>query len=248
MPTIGFLSPPAWFDPSPAEFPSVCTDAVRVQQSPLSLPGFDWRLDSIAETEPALIAAAATLGDIGCDLVANVGTPFAWAGLASAVEARARQERLAAAAGVPVVMSGIAIIEAFAALGARRVGLACTYYSDHWRDRWAALVAASGLDVVAAQNLSQQGLMAEHDDADRDFWAPTAEQICQSVRRLAEAAPEAEAIAISGAGSRTLALVAALEAEIDRPVFGSDTALYWAAAKAAGVTLKTGVLGRLTDA
>ena len=154
MPTIGFLSPPAWFDPSPAEFPSICTDVVRVQQCPLSLPGFDWRLDSIAGTEPELVTAAATLGDMGCDLVANVGTPFAWAGLASAVEARARQERLAAAAGVPVVMSGIAIIEAFAALGARRVGLACTYYSDHWRDRWAGLVTASGLDVVAAQNLS----------------------------------------------------------------------------------------------
>jgi maleate isomerase len=89
--------------------------------------------------------------------------------------------------------------------------------------------------------------MAEHDDADRDFWAPTAEQICQSVRHLAKAAPETEAIAISGAGSRTLALVAALEAEIGKPVFGSDTALYWAAARAAGVALKPGILGRLTD-
>jgi hypothetical protein len=36
--------------------------------------------------------------------------------------------------------------------------------------------------------------------------------------------------------------------EIERPVFGSDTALYWAAAKAAGVALKPGILGRLTDA
>jgi maleate isomerase len=185
---------------------------------------------------------------MGCDLVANVGTPFAWAGLASVTEARARQERLAAAAGAAAVMTGVAIIEAFAALGARRVGLACTYYSDDWRDRWACLVAASGLDVVSAQNLSDQGLMPPHDAADRAYWTPTAEQICQSVRRLAEGAPEAEAIAVSGAGSRTLALIPALEGEIDRPVFGSDTALYWAAAKATGVALKPGILGRLTDA
>jgi maleate isomerase len=245
--TIGFISPPSWFDPSPAEFPTVCAEAVRVQQCPLSLPELDWRIDSIARTEPELIAAARTLGEMGCSLVANVGTPFAWAGLGSVTEARARQERLARAAGTPVVMSGIAIIDAFAALGVRRIGLACTYYSDDWRDRWARLVAASGLDVVSAQNLAEQGLMPPHDDADRAYWAPTAEQICESVRRLAETAPETEAIAISGAGSRTLALISTLEAEIERPVFGSDTALYWAAAKAAGVALKPGILGRLTD-
>jgi maleate isomerase len=247
--TVGFISPPGWVDPSPAEFPTVCADRVQVQQCPLSLPGFDWRLDSIARTEPELLAAARALGDMGCDLVANVGTPFAWAGQASVDEARARQGRLADAAGVPVVMSGIAIIDACTALGADRVGLASTYYSEDWTSRWARYVQASGVDVVAAQNLAGQGLMPQHDDAaDRAYWAPTAEQIAESVRRIAAAAPEAEAIAISGAGTRTLTLIHALEAETGRPVFGSDTALYWAGAKTAGVELKAGILGRLTDA
>ncbi len=246
--TIGFISPPGWADPSPAEFQAVCTDQVLVQQCPLLLPGFDWRIDSIAVTEPELMVAARTLGDMGCDVVAKVGTPFAWAGLKSVVEARARRDRLTDAAGVPVVMSGIAIIDAFAALGADRVGLACTYYSDDWTKRWARYVQASGVEVLVAQNLAEQGLVPPHDDADRAYWAPTAKQISECVRRIAEIAPKAEAIAISGAGSRTLTLISALEAETGRRVIGSDTALYWAVAETAGAKLKPGILGSLTGA
>ncbi len=246
--TVGFISPPGWADPSPAEFQAVCADQVLVQQCPLLLPGFDWRIDSIAMTEPELMVAARTLGDMGCDLVAKVGTPFAWAGLRSVAEARARRDRLADATGVPVVMSGIAILDAFAALGADRVGLACTYYSDDWTQRWARFVQASGVEVLVAQNLAEQGLMPPHDDAERAYWAPTAEQISECVRRIAKIAPKTEAIAISGAGSRTLTLVHALEAETGRPVIGSDTALYWAVARTAGVRLKPSVLGSLSDA
>ncbi len=247
-PTIGFISPPGWADPSPAEFQAVCADLVLVQQCPLLLPGFDWRIDSIAVTEPELMVAARTLGDMGCDVVAKVGTPFAWAGLGSVVEARERRDRLADAAGVPVVMSGISVIDAFAALGADRVGLACTYYSDDWTERWARYVRASGVEVLVAQNLAEQGLMPPHDDTDRAYWAPTAEQICECVRRIAEIAPTVEAIAISGAGSRTLSLIGALESETGRSVIGSDTALYWAIAETAGAKLKPGILGSLSAA
>jgi maleate cis-trans isomerase len=246
--TIGFISPPGWFDPSPAEFPTVCANDVRVQQCPLALPNFDWRIETIAGTEPSMMSAAGALGDAGCNLVAKVGTPFAWAGFDSMAEARARQDRLSAAAKVPAVMAGIAILDAFKALRAQRVALACTYYSDDWMAQWARFVGASGFEVIAAQNLAGQGLMVPHGDDDRDYWAPTAEQIIESVLRIARAAPRAEAIAVSGAGSRTLSLIATLEAETGRPVFGSDTALYWAVARTAEVELRPGILGRLTDA
>ncbi len=68
--TIGFISPPGWIDPSPAEFPSVCAESVQVQQCALRLPGLDWRIDSIAETEPELVAAAGAAG-----LALNAGIP-----------------------------------------------------------------------------------------------------------------------------------------------------------------------------
>ena len=246
-PCVGFISPPGWFDPTPGEFPTVCAEPVRVQQCPLSLPGFDWRIDSIARTEPEMLSAARTLGEMGCTVVAKVGTPFAWAGLPSAVAARARLDRLALAAKVPAVMSGVAILDALDALAARRVILCCTYYSDDWTERWARLVRTTGIEVVA-DNLSRQGLTASHDAADSEHWAPPPDQIIESVRRCVSTAPDADAIAVSGAGARTLALIHALEAETGRPVFGSDTALYWATARAAGIRLKSGILGRLTDA
>ena len=246
-PAVGFITPPGWIAPSPAECPTVCAEPVRVQQCPLMLPGFDWRIDSIARTEPELLAAARALGDAGCDLVAKVGTPFAWAGLAGIADARARGDRMALAAGAPVVMSGIAIIDALAALGVGTVGLACTYYSDDWRDRWARYVETSGVTVGAARNFAEQGLMPPHDDSDRAHWAPTPAQIAESVQRIVDEAPDVQAIAISGAGARTLAMIPVLEAETGRPVFGSDTALYWAIAKTAGLRLKPAAIGRLTD-
>ncbi len=47
-PIVGFISPPAWFDPAPAEFPAALTSSVRTQQAPLALPEFDYALSSIA--------------------------------------------------------------------------------------------------------------------------------------------------------------------------------------------------------
>lgn len=47
-PTIGFITPPAWYEPAIAEFPTVVEEPVRVQQAPILLPDFDYRLESIA--------------------------------------------------------------------------------------------------------------------------------------------------------------------------------------------------------
>ena len=41
-PIAGFISPPHWFDPSPAEFQSICADPVAIQQieelAPVAIP------------------------------------------------------------------------------------------------------------------------------------------------------------------------------------------------------------------
>ena len=39
----------------------------------------------------------------------------------------------------------------------------------------------------------------------------------------------------------------AIEGELGLPIVGSDTALYWSIAKALGIKLEKGVLGRLSD-
>ena len=245
-PAVGFISPPGWIDPSPAEFPQVCAVPVRTQQIPLRAPGFDWRIDSVARLEADIGTASATLADMGCAAAAKTGTPFAWVGTDGLEGARARCRRIAEAAGIPVVMAGLAVVDALQALGVRRVALACSYYSAAWRDRWADFVRAAGFEATAA-TLADQGLWPDHDADDRAYWFPRGEEIGENVRRLLADAPRAEAAVVTGAGARTLSLIGALEAETGLPVMGADTTLYRAAAHAAGVKIKPGALGRIGD-
>lgn len=225
VPIVGFVSPPAWYDPTPQEFLRLAGDAVRVQQYVLPLIDFDWRLESVAATEPAQTLAAQALAQTGCDVIACVGTPFGWAGLEDAEAARARCARVSAAAGVQYIATGVAVIDALNAVEAHTVGLACTYYSDDWREGWAGFVAASGFEAHA-RSLSGQGLAASHGPADETYWAPGPDLISESVARLHSEIPGLDAIVVSGAGARTLNLVDELQQRTGKPVFGSDTALY----------------------
>lgn len=245
-PAIGFISPPGWIDPSPGEFPGVCAEPVRTQQMPLRAPGFDWRIDSVAGMEAEIALAASTLSAMGCAATAVSGVPFAWVGTEGIGGARDRTARIADMAGITVVMASLAILDVFRNLNARKVALACTYYSSVWRERWAEFVTQAGYRVTAA-TLAEQGIWQQHDEADRAYWYPTAEEISENVRRLVAETPEVEAVAIAGAGARTLSVIGPLEDELGRPVLGADTALYRAAARAAGVSIRPGAIGSIGE-
>ncbi len=245
-PTIGFISPPAWFDPAPAEFPTVVAEEVRTQQAPLLRPAFDYRLASIAAVQPDLNLCAQSLKAGGCSLVAQVGSPFAWAGAGGEEEARARSNIMARAAGAPVIMTGLAIVDGLRALGAVRVAVNATYYEADWRDGFSAFLRMCGFDTILASTLADQGLVPV-DARMADYgWSMTPELTRRSVRLTAAAAPQAEAIVVTGAGARTLALLEAMESEADRPVIAADTVLYWAIARKLGLTLRPqmGMLAR----
>jgi len=55
-----------------------------------------------------------------------------------------------------------------------------------------------------------------------------------------------EAVAISGAGARTVGFLAELEREISVPIVGSDSGLYWAIGHEIGASMNTAILGSLT--
>lgn len=247
--TVGFITPPRWHDPAPHEFSHVCGVAVRTQQSILPLPDFDYRLETIGhvDTSAALAVQARLLASAECDLVVQVGTPFAWAGTTSEAEARARGEALEQAAGVPVIMTGLALIDALRALGARRPALACTYYDAAWRDGWAAFVARCGFEPAHVATMADQGLVQPGDTLARYGFAMSEELAQASVERTATAAPEADAIVVTGTGTRTLWLAPVLERVLGRPIVGADTVGYWVAARLLGLPLGHS-LGTLGDA
>lgn len=247
-PIIGFVSAPAWFDPAPSEFPTVVQEAVRTQQAPLLLPEFDYGLESIAAVQGDLDLCAQSLGAAGCDLVAQVGSPFAWAGAASEAQARLRCEAMARAANVPAVMTGLAIIDGLRALGAEKIALDCTYYEAGWRDAFAAFMRTCGFEIMHASNLADQGLAPRNAKMADYGWAMTDDLAKRSILAVAQQAPAADAVVVTGAGTRTLRILADLEGRIERPIVAADTALYWAAASELNLTLtpKMGSLAELT--
>ena len=89
----------------------------QTQQAPLLLPEFDYQLESIASVVKVLNLCARSLKAIGCDVVAQVGSPFAWAYVKTESEARSRNESMARAAIIPCIMTGLAIVD-----GARSFG------------------------------------------------------------------------------------------------------------------------------
>jgi hypothetical protein len=98
MKALGFISAPDWLDPAPDEFRQLTNGAVPVQQTFLGPPGFDYRTESIAQSEPKLIHAARQLAGAGCTLIASPATSFGFVGYNNISEARAGLTRIGQAA------------------------------------------------------------------------------------------------------------------------------------------------------
>lgn len=89
-------------------------------------------------------------------------------------------------------------------------------------------------DEAHASTLSDQGLTAAGSKMAVYRWAMTHELTRKSILAVAEASPGAEAIVVTGAGTRTLKIFSDLESEIRRLVVAADTVLYWIIAKISG--------------
>ncbi len=248
-PIAGIITPPGWCDPTPAEFQGLCATPVRIQQALVDVPELDYDdLDAIAAAEPEVARAARLLGLTGATVLGMTGTPFVWAGLSDEARARERVERIAQAAGCPVVMAGTAVIDALRALGVRKIAVATPYYTRPWRSHAGRILTSAGFDVLAIRSADEQGLAPSIRSIDDHSSASAPELLRGALRDLDAAEPGAEAFVCLGAGVRTLALTPGMEAELGRPVVASDTALYWALAQELKLDLHGGALGRLEAA
>jgi len=233
-PVVGFVGPPGWNDPSPAEFGSIT--GVATIGSPLDLGDFDWSLDRIATTEPAIIDVAVGLIGRGATAIGVVGTPFGWAGLDDDERPHRRNGRIATACGVPVVSAVSGMLDWLDDLDARRVALAATYYDRDWCGRWARFVTAQGFTVTNCSSMADLDIVDGPLDAvDETYWAPTAEQIEQTV--LGVLGPTgADAVIVSGAGARTNSCHERLCAAAGVPIVSADLGLYRSLVRTMGLT------------
>ncbi len=139
-----------------------------------------------------------------------------------------------AAPNVPVQSAATAVVEALQQLGARRVAVA-TPYPPELADLVADYFLSWGIDVVHQANLPTEDVRAVCDyPPDRAY-------------RLARGLDvrTAEAVAILATDFRALDVVAALEADLRRPVVATNLAMLWWALRAAGVREDLSRLGQL---
>ncbi|MGI8780914.1 MAG: maleate cis-trans isomerase family protein [Solirubrobacteraceae bacterium] len=190
----------------------------RTPPSELAI-GMDFAREAAGDEE-ALTQAARSLSAAEPGAVVYACTSASYAnGLAGERRLRAAIER--GGARRALTTSG-ALLDALAALGVSRVGVA-TPYDAALTAALQDFLAEAGHEPVAVSYLGLTGAIAK----------VRPESVAELVRRAADA--EAEAIVVSCTNLPTIDVLSALEDELDRPVLSANLATAWAALRAAGI-------------
>lgn len=231
---IGVLTPHVAVGPE-AEFPEMAPGRVVTCVARVSVGGGTRQpiaSELRASTAAPLDDAAATLEGCAVDAIAYASTTSAYALGFEAEEALVR--RLAERLGIPVASTCASTVLALRVLGAERVALVHPpWFGTEENELGAAYFQRQGLDVVFAASAELPG------DPDRISTAEVAAWTARSV------SGDAEAVFIGGNGFRAAGAVAALEAELGRPVLTANQVLLWNLLAEAGGTFEVGGYGRL---
>jgi maleate isomerase len=168
-----------------------------------------------------ILQAAELLSHAKVDVIAWNGTSSSWLGFEEDVRLC---ERITATTGIPATTSMLAMNEILQRIGARKLGLV-TPYTDDVQTRIVANYAALGVACPAERHCGIR---------DNFAFAEVPQATLEGMLR-AVAAEGADAIGVVCTNLRAAPLVAALEAEIRRPVLDSIATAVWKSLALAGV-------------
>ena len=139
---------------------------------------------------------------------------------------RTVEKRLSAATGRPARTMTGAVMEAFRALGTRKLALV-TPYIDEINEHELTFMRSIGLEVVYMKGLgiSDTVQIAKIEPV----------RVYELGREALSKAPEADTLFISCGNLRTIEVIPALEKEMGKPVISSNQALIWSSLRLAGV-------------
>ena len=180
------------------------------------LANMDETVEMIANVEPDVI------------VLAHTATSYA---LGREGEAKLA-ERIETMTGIPFISALGSAIAAFQTLGIRRVAVG-TAYDKALTLRGKAVLEEHGIEVVAAECLLDVRSIFE--ESERRVYGLARSVDCEA----------AEAVFLSGVGLPTVSLLGALEADLDKPVMSSVSAMTWNALRIAGVATPVAGFGRL---
>ena len=141
-----------------------------------------------------------------------------------------------AATGLPVTTMSTAVIEGLKAVGATRIA-APTAYNDEVNDRLRSFLMEHGFEVLAVQGLGVEAV--------EDINLVQQPELLEFCVKVAQSAPEADAVLVSCGGLRTLEILAPLEARTGLPAVTSMPHGLYAAAKLLGMDARVANSGRL---
>lgn len=176
---------------------------------------------ALAQFDPApVLHAAALLADARVGAIAWSGTSASWLGFDRDAALCRQIEDMT---GIPATSSVLALNEALARTGVRRLGLV-TPYRDDVQARIVANYAELGVECVAERHLRLQDNFS--------FAAVTEAQLGRMAHDVADAAPQAVAIVCTNL--RAAALAPRLEAALRCPVYDSVATALWKGLRLAG--------------
>ena len=181
---------------------------------------------------PRILEASELLGDSKCDVTILQCTGTSMSG---GVDGERKViEAMAAATGRPALSTASSLTAAFRTLGAKRlVFVSETAREGH--DKKLAYLRQAGYDIVADKAMGLE---------DSDAYCTTPPEFWFDAVRAMKTG-DCDAYFISCANIHSIDVIAALEAELDRPVVTSNQAALWCALRTAGICDDVAVLGRL---
>jgi maleate cis-trans isomerase len=236
---LGIIAAPGWFDPTQGEFAQRhLASELAITQTIMPPVGFGWSFDEIAGSEANIASAARLLAEAGSELIIEVGPAFAYLIGGDPQGAKALQQRLSDTCRVPVILNGVAVFDALDAVGAKRIAIACPYYSPAWKAKLTDYMQRTQYNVAGFATFVELSLFASQADVDARHYSFSPGEVQEAIRGALAAAPDAEAVMIGGSGVRTLDWVEDLEAELGVPLVSADRSLYSATVKALGLAPK----------
>lgn len=228
----GFVTTPRYFDDSPQQFLEVAPQGTGILQRVNHIDGYDYRLSQRADNFEVLRDSAVCLGESFCDVIGQVGSNWVHCNGTSPTEIEEICDEISAAAGARFFMAGQCLVDGLRAIGAKRITVANAYYRPDWSEGINGYLEAAGFEILWAGDLVDQGLVADHDEKLRieadTLWDYPDHLMIGAAVDAHRRAPEADAVVQTGAGFRMMQVVDAVECQIQKPVVGSDFALYWA--------------------
>ncbi|NND01262.1 MAG: hypothetical protein HKN91_00610 [Acidimicrobiia bacterium] len=233
---VGFTSPPHDFDAAPSDFLRMVPDTVGVHGRLLHVNDYGHELSQRVDNFHLLEEVVAAMANAGVDCVGQVGSNWVHVGGRTPDDIREFTMRVSEEYETPFHMAGMCVVEGLQALGAEKIALNAVYYWPDWRDGIARWLKQAGFDVVYSGNFVDQGFYETQEAVNDCTWIFPNELAEASLTRVAEQAPDAEAIVVigmpnfrreDGVPERTVHRAAVLEAILGMPLVSSDFALYW---------------------